>query len=69
MQGKDHTDGIVVAVAGITPARAGKSHTLWGFRRRFLDHPRACGEKPEAESSQKVVKGSPPRMRGEAGRA
>ena len=53
---------------GITPAHAGKSPCSgWGWASRW-DHPRACGEKPAAASSRTHTTGSPPRVRGKAGR-
>ena len=50
----------------ITPAYAGKSLSPSNRLARQMDHPRVCGEKPEASSSTLRVTGSPPRMRGKA---
>ena len=52
----------------ITPACAGRScqtRPTCGFRR---DHPRVCGEKLYRIASASAIRGSPPRVRGEAGR-
>ena len=50
----------------ITPACAGRScqtRPTCGFRR---DHPRVCGEKLYRIASASAIRGSPPRVRGEA---
>ena len=50
--------------AGITPAYAGKSATLWHFIPVLWDHPRVCGEKTTANPQATDHWGSPPHMRG-----
>ena len=53
-----------VCRVGITPAYAGKRcWTRYGWKTN-RDHPRVCGEKPEANIQATVTLGSPPRMRG-----
>ena len=52
--------------AGITPAYAGKSATLWHFIPVLWDHPRVCGEKMVYFRSPISCLGSPPHMRGKA---
>ena len=49
---------------GITPAYAGKSHSLFGTFGAARDHPRVCGEKSVRAKSLVPSTGSPPRMRG-----
>ena len=48
----------------ITPARAGKTAAYSGTYSSFPDHPRACGENSRMQGMQKVINGSPPRVRG-----
>ena len=48
----------------ITPARAGKTSSMYARIRRDTDHPRACGENDGREVAAKIIKGSPPRVRG-----
>ena len=57
-----------VAVAGITPAWAGKryDYQIKGFFKE--DHPRVGGEKLAMAKGSVENKGSPPRGRGKAGR-
>ena len=50
--------------AGITPARAGKSERREVPPRGGRDHPRACGEEPDAVLDELGWQGSPPRVRG-----
>ena len=52
----------------ITPAHAGKSITAYLNCSLKGDHPRACGEKPHTFDFAFVETGSPPRMRGKAGK-
>ena len=52
----------------ITPAYAGKRWCTSGRRSAAWDHPRVCGEKSEARSSELPTGGSPPRMRGKGSR-
>ena len=56
------------AVAGITPAWAGKREFQQLPEGRLQDHPRVGGEKKGEEKSTFWVKGSPPRGRGKADR-
>ena len=49
---------------GITPAYAGKRLGLFCVPGRNRDHPRVCGEKPDAGGLRLHDAGSPPRMRG-----
>ena len=55
-------------MTGITPAHAGKSGAPTLATAATGDHPRVCGEKSEAIALSLTVQGSPPRMRGKAGR-
>ena len=49
---------------GITPARAGKRTVKRNRREADRDHPRACGEKETKIDLDKLMAGSPPRVRG-----
>ena len=51
----------------ITPACAGRSISITPKRREWKDHPRVCGEKRVHAVVFPVDRGSPPRVRGEAG--
>ena len=53
---------------GITPACAGKSEKTRSITTTRRDHPRVCGEKPRDRRVAAGRAGSPPRMRGKAGR-
>ncbi len=53
--------------ARITPAHAGKRRGAVRWPCAARDHPRACGEKCQAEGFQRPFCGSPPRMRGKGG--
>ena len=48
----------------ITPACAGKSHSVTDANASSWDHPRVCGEKALQSSVNCTMEGSPPRMRG-----
>ena len=52
----------------ITPAYAGKRKTAGRSSPKSWDHPRVCGEKLCAGVTAEHTIGSPPRMRGKAGR-
>ena len=52
------------ALAGITPAYAGKSPRATASRAAPWDHPRVCGEERHPGYRGKAPVGSPPRMRG-----
>ena len=68
MRGKVTSGRIMSQEIGITPAYAGKrNHGVRGFSGR-QDHPRLCGEKVAADHERRNVVGSPPPMRGKAGR-
>ena len=66
MRGKVATAIVLCALAGITPAYAGKSalDDLMQYLRG--DHPRVCGEKAAFVVGSHSGIGSPPRMRGKA---
>ena len=49
---------------GITPAYAGKSDLMGGFKMAQEDHPRLCGEKKWFMTKKTFMAGSPPPMRG-----
>ena len=64
MRGKQEVAKYGAAVAGITPADAGKTaYTLDGGY-DVQDHPRGCGENNTISPAMQVKLGSPPRMRG-----
>ena len=69
VRGKAFRDRQVNGFDGITPAYAGKRllHTSGDIR--GWDHPRVCGEKSAASIWAICARGSPPRVRGKAGRA
>ena len=52
------------AIAGITPAHAGKTNSVTSAVTSWRDHPRACGENVSPSSKFFGLPGSPPRMRG-----
>ena len=54
---------------GITPACAGRSYKPGETDFSAEDHPRVCGEKCCRTSLSRRSWGSPPRVRGEAGRS
>ena len=56
-----------MAAHGITPAWAGKRHTLKTSSRDDWDHPRVGGEKGWAKVYRTDRQGSPPRGRGKGG--
>ena len=66
MRGKDGVNDSAQAVTGITPACAGKSHSVTDANASSWDHPRVCGEKALQSSVNCTMEGSPPRMRGKA---
>ena len=68
MRGKVQPERDVQDAARITPAYAGKRHHPEPGQSSSEDHPRVCGEKSAHPSQQLLWKGSPPRMRGKAGR-
>ena len=64
VRGKDPPAAAMQGCPGITPACAGKSHSVTDANASSWDHPRVCGEKVSSTSPIKCLKGSPPRMRG-----
>ena len=64
MRGKDRRIDAEILIYGITPAHAGKRGGQIKFCGDNKDHPRPCGEKPNATSRDVKVMGSPPPMRG-----
>ena len=64
VRGKDDEGRLKLRHVGITPAYAGKSPKGRKACAEAADHPRVCGEKYSTVSAQKVLSGSPPRMRG-----
>ena len=48
MRGKVPTVGTCKTPVGITPAYAGKSHSVPAFSKVLRDHPRLCGEKSKS---------------------
>ena len=64
MRGKEAPGRLCSDGRGITPAYAGKSCRSAAQPRAGRDHPRVCGEKPDAPSLCVAPLGSPPRMRG-----
>ena len=68
MRGKAYSKVKPDEYMGITPAYAGKSKCKCGWYVPYQDHPRVCGEKKKGRKTQARPTGSPPRMRGKAGR-
>ena len=68
MRGKVSGSQPVKSYQGITPAHAGKRPCGRKSASFCRDHPRACGEKTEAQRDRAEYLGSPPRMRGKAHR-
>ena len=64
MRGKLPRCWFCAALAGITPADAGKTRHPCCAERNVWDHPRGCGENPIFSRFTHVLIGSPPRMRG-----
>ena len=64
VRGKPNRAGITAVPQGITPARAGKTHSCAAAPPPAWDHPRACGENLIACAEKMDKKGSPPRVRG-----
>ena len=68
MRGKDLHRRPAWRWQGITPAHAGKRLKCTYDCIEYRDHPRTCGEKISAQVNRIRRKGSPPHMRGKAGR-
>ncbi len=68
VRGKGHSSLRCRLCVRITPACAGKSGRSSRTRSRWTDHPRVCGEKGHRGLPLPPFVGSPPRVRGKAGR-
>ena len=68
MRGKGSFFNVLNCVIRITPAYAGKSTKSRSVTRWRWDHPRICGEKHLWHEKDSLPPGSPPHMRGKAGR-
>ena len=64
MRGKDIYESNKAVATRITPAYAGKSKFKHFRMSPNWDHPRICGEKPNAVTCLLAAMGSPPHMRG-----
>ena len=64
MRGKVPEFPLVISIARITPAYAGKSKIIKSVTICIGDHPRLCGEKYREALSSNDDAGSPPPMRG-----
>ena len=64
VRGKLYVGAGIVADAGITPARAGKTFPPFNICCPAADHPRACGENNPSQRKALYPCGSPPRVRG-----
>ena len=64
MRGKVPEFPLVISIARITPAYAGKSIGKHSAATTTQDHPRLCGEKETIKVGQVTGTGSPPPMRG-----
>ena len=68
MRGKVQRQRMHARARRITPAYAGKRRACWWTHRRTRDHPRVCGEKSKTKDTAAYTPGSPPHVRGKAGR-
>ena len=68
VRGKVSAGKILLHDGGITPACAGKSCGWASCGGLSWDHPRVCGEKSPHIGGSRFKPGSPPRVRGKAGR-
>ena len=66
VRGEGYVRLTVFGKKGIIPAGAGRSLPRGGLGAARGDHPRGCGEKSICESLDRTLKGSSPRVRGEA---
>ena len=64
MRGKGFVAGFLLGGVRITPAYAGKRSSQRNIFKFFWDHPRLCGEKNDSRLFIRLIKGSPPPMRG-----
>ena len=62
--GNRYTHRGLLDIVGITPACAGNSDSFRHFPLNGKDHPRVCGEQSHIAKMQKILAGSPPRVRG-----
>ena len=69
MRGKVHKMNHSDLCSRITPAYAGKRHSLFHSTEVEQDHPRLCGEKPKPTPTTLTIMGSPPPMRGKESRS
>ena len=67
VRGKHYTNGVDVALAGITPAGAGKTRIEITNPEGAQDHPRRCGENENIPFKEHTSIGSPPQVRGKHG--
>ena len=68
MRGRGPALQVEIGDPGITPAYAGKSVAGSSATAAIGDHPRACGEEAVTMLYALADEGSPPRVRGRAGR-
>ena len=68
MRGKVFKSCCIILCSRITPAYAGKSAQVRQCQGSSRDHPRLCGEKTLNRKGQTRNLGSPPPMRGKAGK-
>ena len=64
VRGKAYAEFTNDKIFRITPACAGKSFPAFKLSDRCRDHPRVCGEKYGSARMRRVIRGSPPRVRG-----
>ena len=64
MRGKVLNGIIMFVKSRITPAYAGKRHSHQLFPAELQDHPCVCGEKHGGRVAERLITGSPLRMRG-----
>ena len=66
MRGQVFFHSFILVILGITPADAGTSFLRDRCRHFRKDHPRGCGDKAGMVVLVFTLRGSPPRMRGQA---
>ena len=64
VRGKRCADVVNLGSTGITPAGAGKTLLHKTFSIFLQDHPRRCGENLMALLLERLLRGSPPQVRG-----
>ena len=69
MRGKEAYAHMLISCGRITPAYAGKSHSVPASLKVLRDHPRLCGEKSSMIFLVQSFLGSPPPMRGKAAKS